>query len=353
MEFHELRSCPVLQTQGFTRRHVLVGGSAAFAAIAATQVMGQASAQEASSVASPVAQPDMAGAVYPFQVGAFSCLAISDGVSVFTDSLDFVFAGTPREEAERALLDVGLDPYGLLVHHTATLIDTGEQVVLVDTGIGPGVAPGEGLMLENLRGAGFAPEDIDVVIITHGHGDHIGGNADSDGNPVFANARYVMSQEDWDFWTDEPRVEQLIPIPDFRELLLSFVRQHMIPLEDRFELIGYDEEIVPGITSIAAQGHTPGHMALRVASNDEVLWIGGDFATHEITLPFPHFVGLPDVDPEQMIETRMRLLDRIVEDGGLATFYHFGPFPSVGAVVRHGDVWQWNPIATETATPTA
>ncbi|MDQ3444147.1 MAG: MBL fold metallo-hydrolase [Chloroflexota bacterium] len=352
MEIQRSRSFATPNRHFLTRRRVLAGTTGILAATAAGRLAGAEMAQDAPPAASPVVQTDMTGAVYAFQVGAFSCLAVSDGVSMFTDSLDFVFSGTPRAEAERALTEAGLDPYALPIHHTATLVDTGEHLVLIDTGIGPNIVPGEGLLIENLRGEGVAPEDIDVVVITHGHGDHIGGNADAGGNPTFANARYVMSQEDWDFWTDEPRVEEMIPVPDFRELLLSFVRAHLTPLEDRFELIGYDEEIVPGITSIAAQGHTPGHMALLIESGGERLWIGGDFATHEITLPFPHFVGLPDVEPDRMIETRQRLLGRMADEGGLATFYHFGPFPSVGRVMAEGDAWRWEPVPEGAATPT-
>jgi glyoxylase-like metal-dependent hydrolase (beta-lactamase superfamily II) len=335
-------------TRGITRRHVLAGAAGAVAAIGARL---PATAQDASPAPIAVTQPDMAGAVFPFQVGAFSCLAVSDGASVFTDPLDFIFGGSPREEAEQALIDAGESPAAVVSHHTATVIDTGEHLVLVDTGVGPGLAPGEGILLDNLRGASIAPEDIDVVINTHGHGDHIGGNADAEGNPVYANARYVMSQEDWDFWTDEPRVEEMIPIPDLSELFLMFVRAHMVPLEAHFELIGYDEEIVPGITSIAAQGHTPGHMALRVESEGQTLWIGGDFVSHVVNLPHPDFIGVPDVEPERMVETRKRLLGRIADEGGLTTYYHVGPFPSVGRVAADGDVWQWEPVDGGMATP--
>jgi len=241
----------------------------------------------------------------------------------------------------------------LVNQHTATLVDTGEQLVLVGTGFGPGLIPGVGILRENLQREGIAPEDVDVVVITHGHADHIGGNADENGNPVYPNARYVMSQEDWDFWTDEPLVEQAIPNAEFRGLLLDYVRRHLTPLRERFELIDYDGEIVPGIRSVAAQGHTPGHMTVLIESGEDRFWIAADAALHPIDLLHPDFVGLPDVEPDRMIETRQRLFARMAEEGGLASFFHFDPFPSMGRVVAEGDAWRWQPIEGEMGTPDA
>lgn len=304
-------------------------------------------AQESSPEASPLAQPDMHGAIYPFQIGKFACHAVSDGASSSPMGEIFLFAQTPPKRAGEVLAETRIDPASVVIHHTSVLVDTGENLVLVDTGYGPDVSPNDGLLLGNLQEAGIAPEDIDVVVITHGHPDHIGGNLDAEGKPIFTNARYVISQEDWDFWSDRPRVEESMSYaPDFAQLLLGFVERQLLPLEGSIDLIGYDEEVVPGITSIAAQGHTPGHMALKVTSGDEGLWIVGDIGFGQIHLAYPDLVGLPDVEPERMVETRLRLFDQLAKDGGLVSFYHDDPFPGLGHVAANGDVWAWEEITT-------
>lgn len=343
-----------LRGDRLNRRRVVAGavGAAAFGASAApfSRSIG---AQDASPAAIPPGQPDMRGAVYPFQIGELSCYAVSDGASIAEDFGLLLFAGTPPERLDEVLSESGFDPSTTPNQHTSILVDTGEQVILVDTGIGPGFSPTEGLLLGNLQAAGYEPEDVDVVVLTHGHGDHIGGNIGSDGAPVFSNAQYVMSEEEWEFWMDLPRVEDMISDAGFRELLLSFVDVHLRPLEDQIELIGYDHEIAPGIASIAAQGHTPGHMALRVESGEDVLWLGGDVGFGPLTLTYPDLLGLPDVEPERMIETRMQLYGRIAEEGGILTLVHANPFPSLGHVVEAGETWQWESVNDDMASPTA
>jgi glyoxylase-like metal-dependent hydrolase (beta-lactamase superfamily II) len=347
------------------RRHLLAGiaGTTALAAsVAARPNLMAARPQRMMAVgantrrlremaqdASPEAQPDMTGAVYTFQVGDLTCHAVSDGATIDTFLLDLFYARTPPERAEEIIMGIGWDNTLPENHHTSIVIDTGDHLVLVDTGYGPDVTPNEGLLLENLEVAGIAPEDIDVVVLTHAHPDHIGGNLDADGNPVFANARYVMSQEDWDFWSDRPRVEEAMAYaPDFAQLLLGFVDRQLLPLETSIELIGYDEEIVPGVTSIAARGHTPGHMALLVQSGEEKLWVAGDLGFGELTARYPDAFIVPDIDLEQLLETRLQLFARFAEEGGLVAFSHAEPFPGMGHLVADGDAWAWESVETVT-----
>ncbi len=292
----------------------------------------------------------MTGAVYPFQVGAFNCHAVSDGAFAGPSLVPLVFGQTSQEETDRIVAEEGIDPSQLVAQKTSIVIDTGSEMVLVDTGSGAGAGPGVGLLVDNLQQVGIAPGDIDVVVLTHGHGDHVGGNVVADGNALFSNARYVMSQEDWDFFTDEQALLDVYP-EEFAQQQFASTQQNLLPIENAFELIGYDEEIVPGITSVAAQGHTLGHMAVQVQSDDEQFWFLGDAALHSIQLQYPEVVGLPDAQPEQTIETRRTLFAQLADESGMAGFTHFHPFPSLGQVMAEGDVWSWEPVASELATP--
>jgi glyoxylase-like metal-dependent hydrolase (beta-lactamase superfamily II) len=214
--------------------------------------------------------------------------------------------------------------------------------VLVDTGAG-GLAPTTGRLLQNLQTEGIAPEDINTVILTHGHPDHIGGNTDAEGRPAFPNARYVIWKGEWEFWNSEQAEQGLDE--HVRELLLSVARENLPPIQGKVDLLDREEEIVPGILAIAAPGHTPGHMALEISSEGEQLLCISDAALHPIHLEQPEWYPVVDFVPEQAVSTRRQLLTRAVARKALVLAFHF-PFPGLGRVARKGEGWQWQPVET-------
>ncbi|MDY6932128.1 MAG: MBL fold metallo-hydrolase, partial [Halobacteriota archaeon] len=153
---------------------------------------------------------------FSFKVGNFECMAVSDGTHTYTPPIfpppaTFLFANAPREGLEEALREHNLRPEKWdewVSPYICMVVNTGEHQVLVDTGA-DGLGPNTGKILQNLKARGIAPEDIDTVIITHGHPDHIGGNTDTEGKPAFPKARYVMWKDEWDFWTSEQAELQL------------------------------------------------------------------------------------------------------------------------------------------------
>ena len=193
----------------------------------------------------------------------------------------------------------------------------------------------------NLKALGIAPEDIDTVILTHVHPDHIGGNTDSEGKPTFPNARYVMWQDEWDFWTSEQAELKLDE--HVREVLLQVARKNLPPIQAQLNLINHETEIVPGIQAIAAPEHTPGHMALAISSEGEQLLCISDTALHPIHVEQPEWYAVVDFAPEQVVATRRRLMDRAAAEKALVLAFHF-PFPGLGHVVQKGEGWQWQPI---------
>jgi glyoxylase-like metal-dependent hydrolase (beta-lactamase superfamily II) len=289
--------------------------------------------------------------IYRFEVGSFDCMAVSDGTltyapPIFPPPATFLFANAPREPLERVLREHSIQPEQWVSWESpyiCVVVNTGAHRLLVDTGA-DGLGPNTGRLLENLREVGIAPGDIDMVILTHGHPDHIGGNTDAKGRPSFPKARYVMWKGEWDFWTSGQAEQKLDE--HGKEVLLAFARKNLPPIRGQVDLVDYETEIVPGINALAAPGHTPGHMALSISSGGEQLLCISDAVLHPIHLEHPEWYAAVDFAPREVVTTRCQLLSRAATEKALVLAFHF-PFPGLGHVVRKGERWQWQPLRTK------
>ena len=286
--------------------------------------------------------------VYRFQVGHLQCTAISDGTltyapPAFPPAAVFLFANAPKDALDAAASSYGVPTQGWrewTSTYTCLLINTGKNLILVDTGAGS-LAPSTGRLVKNLRSEGISPQDIDMVVLTHAHPDHVGGITNAEGQLVFPAARYFIGKTEWDFWMSgeaEARLDQ-----HSRDMLVGIARRSLGPIKGRLEAIDTEAEIVSGVGTVAAPGHTPGQMGLTVSSEGQTLLCVSDVVLHPIHLEHPEWHAAVDTDPAQTKVTRDTLLHKASVEQSLVFAFHL-PFPGLGHVAQKGPTWKWQPL---------
>jgi glyoxylase-like metal-dependent hydrolase (beta-lactamase superfamily II) len=279
---------------------------------------------------------------YRFRVGDITATVLSDGV---IGGPPRIYASDAPEAAlQDALRNAFLPPDFMTLNLNTLLIETGGRRILIEAGAGQTMGPNGGRIFRNLAAIGLTANDIDVVVISHTHPDHVGNLRTTDGGKAFPRATVFVPRADWDFFVRGEPDLSFMPVPeDFRRRFGAAIKTSVQPIATGVELYEAGREIVPGLTAIAAPGHTPGMSGFLVHSGADQLLLTADLAYHPVVnIDRPWKPG-PDRDKDTALASRQRIFDRAVADRTLVLGFHF-PFPGLGRMLKTGTGYVWVPI---------
>ncbi|MEA5097802.1 MAG: MBL fold metallo-hydrolase [Burkholderiaceae bacterium] len=249
-----------------------------------------------------------------------------------------------QEDIQKLLARMFVGTHKMQTAVNAYLINTGKHLVLVDAGCGTLYGPQLGHVLANLQAAGYQPEQVDTVVITHLHGDHIAGLIGMNRQPAFLNATVYVDKTESDYWLSD-KIAAAAPASWQRIFASAKTAAEPYLQRSQWKTFSAGTPIVPGITPVAAPGHTPGHTAFAVESEGARLLIWGDLVhSHAVQFARPDVAFNFDVDPKQAIATRLAIFRAVAESGELVAGMHL-PFPGIGHVRAEGrGIYSWVPV---------
>ena len=297
----------------------------------------------------PLLRPEIAKAEAPmlgpsraqfhrFTLGGFEVTTLLDGAIQLDGPFPIFGENVAVEEVTGYAEQHFLPSDKMEIGFAPVLVNTGTQLVLFDGGNPASRLPAAGNLVAVMQAAGYTPDQVDIVVLTHFHPDHIGGLM-VDGAPTFPNATYATSEIEYDFWSAEDKLSGPT------ERVATLVQSNVVPLAEKMTFVKDEGEVVPGIRAINANGHTPGHMAYHIESDGHRLLLWADTTNHYVvSLQQPGWHVRFDMDKEGAVQARRRILDMVATDRIPASGYHM-PFPAVGFVEKVGDGYRWIPAS--------
>jgi glyoxylase-like metal-dependent hydrolase (beta-lactamase superfamily II) len=321
-------------TNPVSRRSLLALG----AGLGATTLTGGSALMGGSALARAPKVGTQSPYFHRFNLGSAEVTVVSDGPLPLGNPKG-TFTGVPDEEVRKMLSDNFLSPDNIVLEQNSPIVNMGDKLVLFDTGMGTakGFGPSTGRQQKSMAEAGIKPEDIDAVVFSHAHIDHIGGVVDDTGKVLFPNAQFYIAQNDFDYWTDEAKANGA-----FKDFIVH-ARKNLLPVRDRLIFYKDGQEILPGIQAMAAPGHTVGHHIFMITSGDKSFAFLADLTHHQILLlEKPRMEFSYDTDPKQAAASRVKMLDMLAANKIAVMSYHY-PWPGYGHVVKNGDGFRYIP----------
>jgi glyoxylase-like metal-dependent hydrolase (beta-lactamase superfamily II) len=309
-----------------------------------TLIAGTAAASVAAHIDRAAAETPAAGTatpgIYRYKIGSYELTALYDGIW-YRPIGDSFIRNARFAEVERAL-DLAFMPHDKLATPFTTLIvNTGKKLVLLDTGTGGQIAPSAGVLRDNIAAADIDPKAVDQIVISHFHPDHINGIKDKDNALIFPNAEIMVPEPEWAFWMDDGNLNAAAA-----DLKLTFLNQRRIFADIAKQVTRFQsgKEVAPGIETLPAPGHTPGHTVFAIHSGEQSLLVLSDTAQHPAVFArHPDWQAAFDIDGAAAVATRKRIFDRAAADRMLVTGYHF-PFPACGHLIKTASGYEHVPV---------
>jgi glyoxylase-like metal-dependent hydrolase (beta-lactamase superfamily II) len=309
------------------RRTVIIGAATVTAA---------AAMPKAADAAAPMATNQAPG-YYRYKIGDLQITAINDGF--FKRPLEGFIRNAEMPAVQKVLSDAAMATDGVPIPFTTLVVNDGKKLTLIDTGNGNSGAPTSGTWMSNFRAAGFTPEQVDTVVISHFHGDHINGLRLKEGNAVFTNAEVMVPDAEWAFWTDEAKAAAA---PDGMKPAFANVKRVFDPMKAQVKQYKAGQEVVTGVTAIAVPGHTPGHTAYVIGGKLLAL---SDTTNHPaLFVSNPGWQAIFDMDGTMAEASRRKMLDMAIADKLQVAFYH-APFPATGTIMKDGAGYKLVPVS--------